>query len=110
MPPGQSRYRSALPRGGREFYDITVVGADKMKLAVSGCPRNCAESSTKDLGATAIDGGKWEVYVVVVGSRVRKGDTRCTVDSHDAVLRYMGRFMQYYRENAKYLERTYDFA
>ena len=88
-----------------------IESPHKMKLAVSGCPRNCAESSTKDLGATAIEGGKWEVYVGgAAGSRVRKGDTLCTVDSHDAVLRYMGRFMQYYRENAKYLERTYDFA
>jgi nitrite reductase (NADH) large subunit len=41
---------------------------------------------------------------------VRKGDVLCVVDSHDDVLRYMGRFMQYYRENAKYLERTYDFV
>jgi nitrite reductase (NADH) large subunit len=41
---------------------------------------------------------------------VRKGDILCTVSSHDEVLLYMGRFMQYYREHAKYLERTYDFV
>jgi nitrite reductase (NADH) large subunit len=41
---------------------------------------------------------------------VRKGDVLCTVSTHDEVLLYMGRFMQYYRENAKYLERTYDFV
>jgi nitrite reductase (NADH) large subunit len=41
---------------------------------------------------------------------VRKGDLLCTVDSHDDVLRFMGRFMQYYRERARYLERTYDFV
>ena len=41
---------------------------------------------------------------------MRKGDLLCVVDTHDEVLKYMGRFMQYYRENAKYLERTYDFV
>ena len=42
--------------------------------------------------------------------QVRKGDVLCVVDSHEKVLQYMGRFMQYYRENAKYLERTYGFV
>jgi len=41
---------------------------------------------------------------------VRKGDVLCVVDSHEDVLKQMGRFMQYYREHAKYLERTYDFV
>ncbi len=44
------------------------------------------------------------------GSRVRKADVLCVVDTHDEVLLYIGRFMQYYRENARYLERTYDFV
>ena len=88
-----------------------VESPHKMKLAVNGCPRNCAEATTKDLGAVAIEGGRWEVYVGgAAGSRVRKGDLLCTVDSHDEVLRQMGRFMQYYRERARYLERTYDFV
>jgi nitrite reductase (NADH) large subunit len=83
----------------------------KMKLATAGCPRNCSEATTKDVGAVAIEGGRWEIYVGgAAGSRVRKGDVLCVVDSHDDVLRLMGRFMQYYRENAKWLERTYDFV
>jgi nitrite reductase (NADH) large subunit len=83
----------------------------KMKLATAGCPRNCSEATTKDVGAVAIEGGRWEVYVGgAAGSRVRKGDILCVVDSHEDVLRMMGRFMQYYRENARYLERTYDFV
>ena len=41
---------------------------------------------------------------------MRKGDILCVVDTHDEVLRMMGRFMQYYRENARYLERTYRFV
>jgi nitrite reductase (NADH) large subunit len=83
----------------------------KMKLATAGCPRNCSEAMVKDLGAVAVEGGKWEIYVGgAAGSSVRKGDILCVVDSHADVLKYMGRFIQYYRENAKYLERTHGFV
>jgi nitrite reductase (NADH) large subunit len=83
----------------------------KLKLATAGCPRNCSEATTKDVGAVAIEGGKWEVYVGgAAGAHVRKGDVLVVVDSDEAVLKYTGRFMQYYREHAKYLERTYDFV
>ena len=83
----------------------------KVKLATTGCPRNCSEATTKDIGAVAIEGGKWEIYIGgAAGSKVRKGDILIVVDSHDDVLKYTGRFMQYYRENARYLERTYDFV
>jgi len=83
----------------------------KMKLATAGCPRNCSEAMVKDLGAVAVGDGKWEIYIGgAAGAAVRKGDVLCIVNSHDDVLKYMGRFMQYYRENAKYLERTYGFV
>ena len=88
-----------------------VESPHKMKLATAGCPRNCSEAYVKDLGAVAIEGGKWEIYVGgAAGGSVRKGDLLCTVDTHDDVLLYMGRFMQYYREHGKYLERTYGFV
>jgi nitrite reductase (NADH) large subunit len=81
-----------------------------MKLATAGCPRNCSEAYVKDLGAVAIEGGKWEIYLGgAAGGSVRKGDLLCTVSTHDEVLKYMGRFMQYYREHGKYLERSYHF-
>jgi len=83
----------------------------KLKLAVAGCPRNCSEAMIKDVGAVAVEGGRWEVYVGGAGgSHVRKGDILCVVDTHDEVLVLTGRFMQYYRENARYLERTYAFV
>ncbi|HEX5081631.1 MAG TPA: nitrite reductase large subunit NirB [Blastocatellia bacterium] len=83
----------------------------KVKLATAGCPRNCSEATIKDIGAVAIEGGRWEIYIGgAAGSKVRKGDLLLTVETHDDVMLYMGRFMQYYRENAKYLERTYDFV
>lgn len=88
-----------------------VESPHKMKLATAGCPRNCSEAYVKDLGAVAIEGGRWEIYLGgAAGSNVRKGDLLCTVDSHEEVLTYMGRFIQYYRENAKYLERSYGFV
>jgi nitrite reductase (NADH) large subunit len=88
-----------------------VESPHKMKLATAGCPRNCSEAYVKDLGAVAIEGGKWEIYIGgAAGSSVRKGDLLCTVDSQDDVLLYMGRFMQYYREHGKYLERSYGFV
>ncbi|HYB34701.1 MAG TPA: nitrite reductase large subunit NirB [Mycobacterium sp.] len=83
----------------------------KMKLAVTGCPRNCAEALCKDLGVVAIEGGRWEIYVGgAAGSHVRKGDLLATVNTHEEVLTLTGRFLQYYRENASWLERTYAFV
>ena len=71
----------------------------KLKLATAGCPRNCSEALVKDVGAVAVEGGKWEIYVGgAAGAHVRKGDLLCVVDSHDDVLRVSGRFIQYYRE------------
>ena len=88
-----------------------IESPHKMKLATAGCPRNCSEAYVKDLGAVAIEGGLWEIYIGgAAGGSVRKGDLLCTVKTHDEVLKFMGRFMQYYREHGKYLERTYHFV
>lgn len=82
----------------------------KMKLAASGCPRNCAESTVKDIGFVAVDGG-WEIYIGGgAGSRVRAADLLCTVKSQEEVLTITGRFMQYYREHGKYMERSHAFV
>ncbi len=83
----------------------------KLKLATAGCPRNCSEAYVKDVGVVAVEGGRWEIYVGgAAGSHVRKGDLLATVRSHEEVLRLVGRFLQYYREHAKYAERTYGFV
>jgi nitrite reductase (NADH) large subunit len=88
-----------------------IEGPGKMKLAVSGCPRNCAESYVKDVGVVAVDGGRWEIYVGgAAGAHVRKGDLLTTVDTPAAVITLVGRFLQYYREKANWLERTYAFV
>lgn len=83
----------------------------KMKLGTAGCPRNCSEAYIKDVGVVAIKGGKWEIYIGgAAGSIIRKGDLLVTVESYEEVLCIMGRFIQYYREHAKYAERTYGFV
>jgi len=88
-----------------------IEGPGKMKLAVTGCPRNCAEAYVKDLGVVAIDGGRWEIYIGgAAGAHVRKGDLLVTVGSAAEVITLTGRFLQYYRENANWLERTYAFV
>jgi len=88
-----------------------IESPGKLKLAVAGCPRNCSEAMVKDVGVVAVEGGKWEIYVGgAAGAHVRKGDILCVVESHDLVMKLGGRFMQYYRENARYLERTYGFV
>jgi nitrite reductase (NADH) large subunit len=88
-----------------------IESPGKLKLATAGCPRNCSEALVKDVGAVAVEGGKWEIYVGgAAGSHVRKGDLLCVADTHEEVLRITGRFIQYYRENAKYKERTYSFV
>lgn len=83
----------------------------KVKMAVSGCPRNCAEATVKDVGVVATEGGEWEISIGgAAGAHVRKSDVLCRVKTREEVLRIIGRFLIYYRDNAKWLERTYDFV
>jgi nitrite reductase (NADH) large subunit len=78
----------------------------KVKMAVSGCPRNCAEATIKDFGVVAVDSG-WELHVGGNGGvKVRATDFLCHVKSPQEVLEYCAAFLQLYREEAHYLERT----
>ncbi len=78
----------------------------KVKLAVSGCPRNCAEATIKDFGVVAVDSG-WELSVGGNGGiHLRGTDLLCKVSTPEEVLEYCGAFLQLYREEAHYLERT----
>ncbi|CAH1195172.1 Nitrite reductase [NAD(P)H] [Paenibacillus allorhizoplanae] len=78
----------------------------KVKMAVSGCPRNCAEATIKDFGVVAIDGG-WELHVGGNGgTKLRGTDLLCKVKTEEEVLEWSGAYLQYYRETGKYNERT----
>ncbi|HZD13899.1 MAG TPA: nitrite reductase large subunit NirB, partial [Pseudonocardiaceae bacterium] len=117
MPSGYAygkSFRTVKTCVGRDFCrfglgDSTQLGIDierryqglespaKMKLAVSGCPRNCAESYVKDVGIVAIEGGRWEIYVGgAAGAHVRKGDLLATVQRREEAITLTGRFLQYY--------------
>jgi nitrite reductase (NADH) large subunit len=78
----------------------------KTKMAVSGCPRNCAEATIKDFGVIATEAG-WDLYVAGNGGiKVRVTDLLTKVTTEEDVLEYAAAFMQLYREEAWYLERT----
>ena len=78
----------------------------KVKLAVSGCPRNCAESGIKDVGVIGVDSG-WEIYVGGNGGiRTEVAVFLVKVKTSAEVLEYAGAFLQLYREQGWYLERT----
>jgi nitrite reductase (NADH) large subunit len=78
----------------------------KVKLAVSGCPRNCAESGIKDVGIVGVDSG-WEVYVAGnAGIKTEVAHFFVKLKTAEEVLEYAGAFLQLYREEGWYLERT----
>jgi len=78
----------------------------KVKLAVSGCPRNCAEATIKDVGVIGVESG-WEIYVAGNGGiKAEVAQFLCKVKTRDEVLEYAGAFLQLYREEGRYLDRT----
>ncbi len=78
----------------------------KFKIAVSGCPRNCAEATIKDFGIICVDSG----YQLLVGGNggihLRGTDLLCQVETEQEALDYCAAFIQLYREEARYLDRT----
>ena len=78
----------------------------KVKLAVSGCPRNCAEAGIKDVGVIGVDSG-WEIYVAGNGGiKTEVAHFFVKLKTAEEVLEYSGAFLQLYREEGWYLERT----
>lgn len=78
----------------------------KVKLAVSGCPRNCAEAGIKDVGVIGVDSG-WELYVAGNGGiKTEVAHFFCKVKTPEEVLEYSGAFIELYRQEGWYLERT----
>jgi nitrite reductase (NADH) large subunit len=82
----------------------------KVKLSVSGCPRNCAEAGIKDVGVIAVESG-WEIYVAGNGGiKTEIAQFFAKVESREEVLEYAAAFLQLYREEGYYLERTVHFV
>ncbi|BAK76295.1 assimilatory nitrite reductase (NAD(P)H), large subunit [Pseudogulbenkiania sp. NH8B] len=126
MPSGHAygkSLRTVKTCVGSEFcrfgtQDSTQMGIDlekdltgmwspaKVKLAVSGCPRNCAESGIKDVGIIGVDSG-WELYIGGNGGiKTEVAQFLAKVKTREEVLELSGAFLQLYREEAFYLERT----
>ncbi len=83
-----------------------MAAPHKVKLAVSGCPRNCAESGIKDVGVIGVDSG-FEIYVAGNGGiKTDVAQFFCKVRTHEEVLEVSKAFLQLYREEGWYLERT----
>jgi len=78
----------------------------KFKMAVSGCPRNCAEATIKDFGVVCVDSG-YELHIGGNGGvKVRATDLLTKVTTPEEVIEYCCAFIQLYREEGWYLERT----
>ena len=78
----------------------------KFKMAVSGCPRNCAEATIKDFGVICVDSG-YELHVGGNGGiHLRGTDLLCKVTTEEEAIHMAAAFVQLYREHARYLERT----
>lgn len=79
----------------------------KLKMAVSGCPRNCAEATCKDIGVVCVDSG-YEIHVGgAAGLHVKATEILCKVKTEEEVTEYTAAVIQLYREEAQYLHRIY---
>ncbi len=79
----------------------------KVKLAVSGCPRNCAEATCKDIGVICVDSGYQISVAGAAGMDVKETESLTDVATEKEALEIVMAMMQIYRENAKYLDRIY---
>lgn len=79
----------------------------KVKLGVSGCPRNCAEATCKDIGVVCVDSGYQISVAGAAGMDVKETEPLCTVATEDEAMEVIAAFVQLYRENSRYLHRIY---
>ncbi|WP_193336382.1 nitrite reductase large subunit NirB [Devosia beringensis] len=82
----------------------------KLKLAVSGCPRNCAEATCKDIGVICVDSGYDIHFAGAAGLDIKGTELLCHSDSEDEALEIIVALTQLYREQGRYLERIYKWA
>jgi len=92
----------------RAFFGM--YAPHKVKFAVSGCPRNCAEAGIKDVGIIGVESG-WEMFIAGNGGiKTEVAHFFCKLKSAAEVMEYTGAFMQLYRLEGWYLERTVHFV
>ncbi|PYE29226.1 assimilatory nitrite reductase (NAD(P)H) large subunit precursor [Rhizobium sp. PP-CC-3A-592] len=82
----------------------------KLKLAVSGCPRNCAEATCKDIGVICVDSGYEIHFAGAAGLDIKGTEVLGLVATEDEALEHIVALAQMYREQGRYLERIYKWA
>ena len=82
----------------------------KVKMGVSGCPRNCAESTCKDVGVICVDSGYEIHFAGAAGLHIKGTQLLCKVPEEDECIEVIAALTQLYREQGHYLERMYKWA
>lgn len=82
----------------------------KVKMAVSGCPRNCAEATCKDIGIICVDSGYEIHFAGAAGLDIKGTEILGNVETEEEVLEHVVGILQMYREQGFYLERIYKWA
>lgn len=82
----------------------------KVKMAVSGCPRNCAEATCKDVGVVCVDSGYEIHFAGAAGLDIKGTEVLGLVKTEDEALEHIVALTQMYREQGHYLERIYKWA
>ena len=82
----------------------------KVKMAVSGCPRNCAEATCKDIGVICVDSGFDIHFAGAAGLDIKGTEVLGHVSSEEEALEHVVALAQMYREQGYYLERIYKWA
>ena len=82
----------------------------KVKMAVSGCPRNCAEATCKDVGVICVDSGYDIHFAGAAGLDIKGTEVLGHVETEDEAVEVIAALVQLYREQGRYLERIYKWA
>ncbi len=82
----------------------------KVKLAVSGCPRNCSEATCKDIGVICVDSGYEIHFAGAAGLEIKGTEVLGLVKTEEEAIEYIAALAQMYREQGRYLERIYKWA
>jgi len=82
----------------------------KVKMAVSGCPRNCSESTCKDVGVICVDSGYEIHFAGAAGLDIKPTEILGHVKTQEEVIEVVAALVQLYREQGRYLERVYKWA
>ncbi len=79
----------------------------KVKLAVSGCPRNCAEATCKDVGVICVESGFEIHFAGAAGLDIKGTEVLCSAETEEETMEIITALIQLYREQGHYLERMY---